>query len=78
MIANTLKSVHEGEFKDNYSTPEYIQVSVHEPITHEESGKKVYTSYKITTVVSAHTHSLYGFSLSCFKPLLTSICVFLS
>lgn len=51
MIANTLKSAHEGEFTDSYSTPEYITVTVTDPISHEENGKKTYTSYKITTEV---------------------------
>eukprot|EP01117_Protostelium_nocturnum_P010103 TRINITY_DN3600_c0_g1_i1.p1 TRINITY_DN3600_c0_g1~~TRINITY_DN3600_c0_g1_i1.p1 ORF type:complete len:151 (-),score=44.43 TRINITY_DN3600_c0_g1_i1:49-501(-) len=49
MIHNTLKSVHETEFSDGYSVPEYITVHVSEPITHEEGGKKVYTSYKVST-----------------------------
>ncbi len=51
MISNDIKSSHENEFTNEYYTPEYITVTVSEPITHEESGKKVYTSYKLTTVV---------------------------
>jgi len=49
MISNTIKSAHENDFKDEYYTPEYITVTVSEPITHEENGKKSHTSYKITT-----------------------------
>lgn len=52
MISNDLKSNHEKEFKDEYYTPEYITISVTEPISHEENGKKAYTSYKITTQVN--------------------------
>jgi len=53
MIKNESKSVHETEFStDDYSTPEYIQVTVEEPITHEENGKKTHTSYKVSTVTT--------------------------
>lgn len=51
MIENQITSSHENEFTDSYYTPEYITVTVTDPITHEENGKKTYTSYKITTSV---------------------------
>jgi len=49
MIRSETRSQHEKEFDDSYYTPEYIQVTVSEPIVHEENGKKTHTSYKITT-----------------------------
>jgi hypothetical protein len=51
MITNEFKSNHENEFTEQYYTPEYITVTVSEPITVEENGKKSYTTYKITTNV---------------------------
>lgn len=36
---------------NDYQTPEYITVDVTDPITHEENGKPLYTTYKITTEV---------------------------
>lgn len=42
---------------NEYQTPEYITVDVTDPITHEENGKPLYTTYKISTQV-------------CFCPLL--------
>jgi len=43
MITNESKSAHEGEFTEEYYTPEYITCSVNEPITLEENGKKKLT-----------------------------------
>lgn len=51
MIANTIKSTHEGDFKDEYYTPEYIAVTVTDPVTATENGKPIYTTYKISTSV---------------------------
>jgi hypothetical protein len=52
MITNQIQSAHQNEFTDDYYTPEYITVTVTDPITHEENGKKSYTTYKVTTSVS--------------------------
>jgi len=52
MIANESKSAHEGEFTEEYYTPEYITCSVTEPLTLEENGKKTHTNYKVTTVTT--------------------------
>ncbi|PRP81241.1 sorting nexin-3-like [Planoprotostelium fungivorum] len=49
MIHNNLKSVHETEFNDGYSTPEYITVHVTDAKNIEMDGKKVYTTYKVST-----------------------------
>jgi hypothetical protein len=54
MIHNNLKSVHETEFNDGYSTPEYITVHVTDAKNIEMDGKKVYTTYKVSTSVSLH------------------------
>ncbi len=51
MISADFKSAHENEFTEQYYTPEFITVTVTEPITVEENGKKSYTTYKITTNV---------------------------
>jgi len=63
MISNDIKSSHEGEFTDSYYTPEYITVTVSEAITHEENGKKVYTSYKLTTVTTFPEYKQKEFSV---------------
>jgi len=63
MISNDLKSNHEKEFKDEYYTPEYITISVTEPISHEENGKKAYTSYKITTQTTFPEYKQKEFSV---------------
>jgi hypothetical protein len=43
------------DFKEDYYTPEYITISVSDPITHVDAqGKKSYTDYKITTNVSCN------------------------
>jgi len=53
MIKNEQKSVHEQtQFETNYSPPESIQVTVDEPVTQEEQGKKSHTTYKITTTTT--------------------------
>lgn len=51
MHQSSFKSSHENEFTEQYYTPEYITVTVTDPITVEENGKKLYTTYKITTNV---------------------------
>jgi len=56
-------SAHESEFKDEYCTPEYITVSVNEPVTHEENGKKAYTSYKVTTTTTFPEYKEKEFSV---------------
>jgi len=52
MIANESKSAHEGEFTEEYYTPEYITCSVSDALTLEQGGKKTHTDYKITTVTT--------------------------
>jgi len=63
MIHNTLKSVHENEFNDSYSTPEYITVHVTEPETIEEMGKKVHTTYKVSTSTTFPEYKSKEFSV---------------
>jgi len=63
MIQNKIKSQHENDFKDDYSTPEYITVSLSEPITMEENGKKTYTTYKVTTVTTFPEYKNKEFSV---------------
>jgi len=48
MISSEFKSTHENEFTEQYYTPEFITVSVSDPITVEDNGKKSHTTYKIT------------------------------
>jgi len=52
MIANQIISQHQEEFTDEYYTPEYITVSISDAVTHEDNGKKTYTTYKVATVTT--------------------------
>ena len=63
MINNEIKSTHEGEFTDQYYTPEYITVTVNEPVVHQENGKNSYTSYKITTSTTFPEYKQKEFSV---------------
>jgi len=63
MIKNETKSIHEGEFESDYSTPEYIQVTVDDALTHEENGKKTHTSYRINTVTTFPEYKQKEFSV---------------
>eukprot|EP01116_Phalansterium_solitarium_P012766 TRINITY_DN2933_c0_g1_i1.p1 TRINITY_DN2933_c0_g1~~TRINITY_DN2933_c0_g1_i1.p1 ORF type:complete len:151 (-),score=11.83 TRINITY_DN2933_c0_g1_i1:350-802(-) len=63
MIKNESKSVHESEPFSEYSTPEYIQVTVDEPLTHEEQGKKTHTSYKVSTTTTFPEYKQKEFSV---------------
>mmetsp|Transcript_19663 Transcript_19663/g.27429 ORF Transcript_19663/g.27429 Transcript_19663/m.27429 type:complete len:151 (+) Transcript_19663:73-525(+) len=63
MIPNKIKSNHESDYGADYSTPEYITVSLSDPITHEENGKPSYTSYKVTTVTTFPEYKEKEFSV---------------
>jgi hypothetical protein len=46
------KKVDRKKLSSEYQVPEYIDVEVVEPITHQENGKDSYTTYKINVIVS--------------------------
>lgn len=51
-MAEVKKKKKSRRLSNEYQTPEYIDVYVTDPITHEENGKPSYTTYKITTEVN--------------------------
>jgi len=64
MFPNEIKSAHEKEFKEDYYTPEYITITVADPITHVDAqGKKSYTDYKITTQTTFPEYKQKEFSV---------------
>jgi len=63
MIENTLRSNHEGEFTDEYYTPEHITVTVTDAINHTENGKPSHTTYKLTTTTTFPEYKEKEFSV---------------
>lgn len=48
------KKVDRKKLSSEYQVPEYIDVEVVEPITHQENGKDSYTTYKINVIVRTY------------------------
>jgi sorting nexin-3/12 len=46
------KKVDRKKLSSEYQVPEYIDVEVVEPITHQENGKDSYTTYKINVITT--------------------------